>query len=51
MTPDPTPGSEPEPQEAALEQSGPLLASWLLLLVLALVVIIGLLMLAMRSAG
>jgi hypothetical protein len=53
VTPDPVNGFEPEPdpQDAALPSTGSLLASWLLLVVMALVVIVGLLMLAMRSAG
>ncbi len=44
-------GAEPEAQDAELPAPGSLLTSWLLLVVLALLVIVGLLMLAMRSAG
>ncbi len=53
MSAEPTPEREPEPQELELELPGAssLLISWLLIAVLALIVIIGLLMLAMRSAG
>ena len=51
MTPYPANRAGSEPQDATLESTASPLASWLLLVVMALVVVIGLLMLAMRSAG
>jgi hypothetical protein len=51
VTPDPSYSYDYQPEEEAPEPSPSLLGSWLLLVIMALVVIGGLVMLAMRSAG
>lgn len=51
MTQDPMYAYDLEQEEAAPKPRESLLGSWLLLVIMALVVILGLAMLAMRSAG
>lgn len=51
MTPEPSYGYDYQPEEETPEPPASLLGSWLLLVVMALVVILGLVMLAMRTAG
>jgi hypothetical protein len=42
---------EPQPDDAERSETSSLLLSWLLIVSMALIVIVGLLLLAMRSAG
>lgn len=51
MITEPWDDQEPQPDDAEGSETSSLLLSWLLIVSMALIVIVGLLLLAMRSAG